>query len=72
MEEEFLKDPKNIPAMTGIGWGKNVCLIVNKPEEVEEMMLNKNKYFDKHPVSGEILKRTVGDSIVFARSDIKW
>lgn len=47
-------------------------LIVNRPESAEEIFLTKNKYFDKHPQTAEIFKGVAGDSIVFAKSDMKW
>jgi cytochrome P450 len=58
--------------MAAFSLSSNICLIVNRPEPAEEVFLTKNKYFDKHPKTGELFKRTAGDSIVFARSDLLW
>ena len=69
-QDIFFKD--NIPPIVATAFSTNIALIVNRPEAAEEIFLTKNKYFDKHPTTGEIFKRTAGDSIVFARSDLKW
>ncbi len=45
---------------------------MNRPEPLEDIFHTKNKYFDKHPRSANILKRLFGESILFAKSDIKW
>ncbi len=58
--------------MTGIAIAKDICLIVNRPEAAEVLFLTKNKYFDKHPSAAQLFKRTAGDSIIFAKSDVKW
>jgi hypothetical protein len=46
--------------------------MINSPEIVEELFLTKNKYFDKHWKAAKLFSRLIGDSIVFAKSDIKW
>jgi cytochrome P450 len=62
----------NAPTFTGILFGDKVCLLVNRPEALEEMLVTKNKFYDKHPSSSAIVKIATGDSIVFAQSDLKW
>jgi cytochrome P450 len=53
-------------------FGTTVSLIINRPEPCEDLFLTKNKYFDKHPNSAEMLERLTGNSILFAKSDIQW
>jgi hypothetical protein len=69
-QDYFFKGRDRVPNIVGTAFSTNICLIVNRPEPAEEIFLSKNKYFDKHPTTGEIFKRTAGDSIVFARSDL--
>ena len=52
--------------------GSTVLLVVNRPEPCEDLFLTKNKYYDKHPNSAEVFKRILGNSILFAKSDIYW
>ena len=47
-------------------------MIVNRPEVIEELLVTKNKFYDKHPWSSNIVKIIASDSILFARSDIEW
>jgi cytochrome P450 len=47
-------------------------MMVNRPEVIEELLVTKNKYYDKHPASLEIIGVVLGDSILFAKSDLKW
>jgi cytochrome P450 len=61
-----------VPPIVGVVFGSTVALIVNRPEECEELFLTKNKYFDKHPNSADLLKRLIGNSILFAKSDKLW
>lgn len=61
-----------LPQMTGIVFGKQVCLVINRPEAAEEVLLNKNKYFDKHPSSLKVVQKAIGESLIFAHSDILW
>ena len=68
----FFKNKVRVPDMVGLALSTNICLIVNRPEPAEEIFLTKNKYFDKHPTTGQLFKRVAGDSIVFARSDLLW
>ena len=47
--DEFCKgDPNNIPPIVGIGLSELLSMFINRPELAEELLLNKNKYFDKH------------------------
>lgn len=71
-QDIFFKNKELVPDLVGIAFSSNICLIVNRPEPAEEIFLTKNKYFDKHPKTAELLKRTAGDSIGFARSDLLW
>ncbi len=56
--------------MVGFVLGTTVALFVNRPEANEELFLTKNKYFDKHPRSATFSKKLIGDSILFAKSDL--
>jgi cytochrome P450 len=72
VEDTYVKGKKDVPPIVGLVLGSKVALIVNRPEPCEELFLTKNKYFDKHPNSAEFLKRMIGNSILFAKSDIHW
>ena len=72
VEETYMKGKKDVAPIVGIVLGSTVALIVNRPEPCEELFLTKNKYFDKHPNSAEFLKRMIGNSILFAKSDTHW
>ena len=61
-----------MPPMSGMVMGLDVVVMINRPEATEDLMLHKNKYFDKHPQSQLVLKRAAGESIVFAKSDMLW
>lgn len=43
------------PAFSGVLFGNKLCLIVNRPEVLEELLVTKNKFYDKHPSSASIL-----------------
>jgi cytochrome P450 len=58
--------------MVGFVLGTTVALFVNRPEANEELFLTKNKYFDKHSRSAAFSKKLIGDSILFAKSDLLW
>ena len=73
LEDVYFKDKKETPApIVGLVFGTTVGLCVNSPELSQEIYLNKNKYFDKHIKSAEMYGRMVGDSILFAKSDLLW
>ena len=52
--------------------GHAVALFINTPELVEEFMVTKNKFYDKHPMSSLVFKKVMGDSILWTKSDMKW
>jgi cytochrome P450 len=39
---------------------------------VNELYMSKNKYFDKHDLVKEVMKRLMGDSILLSRSTEEW
>ena len=61
-----------MPPFVGMVVGTQVSVMINRPEPVEEMMVTKNKYFDKHDFVKDIVKNFLGNSIVFAKSDMNW
>ena len=72
IEDTYMKGKTEVAPIVGVVLGSTVALVVNRPEPCEELFLTKNKYFDKHPNSAEFLKRMIGNSILFAKSDIHW
>jgi cytochrome P450 len=72
IEDTYFKGKKEVPPIVGMVLGTTVVLMVNSPDLAEELFLTKNKYFDKHPKSASLFSRLTGDSILFAKSDIKW
>jgi hypothetical protein len=51
---------------------KDTDIVINAPQPLEELMISKNKFYDKHPFSKDFLGMLLGDSILFAKSDLKW
>ena len=56
-----------------------VCFISNDTglgildvKVVEAMYTTKNKYFDKHPLVGDLCFCLTGDSILFAKTTVDW
>jgi cytochrome P450 len=72
VEDTYMKGKKEVAPFVGLVMGSTVALVVNRPEPCEELFLTKNKYFDKHPNSADLFKRMIGNSILFAKSDIHW
>ena len=68
----YFSDGKEVSPFVGVVFGTTVSLYVNHPEAAAEIFIAKNKYFDKHPRSANLLKRFFGDSILFAKSDMLW
>ncbi|CDW80479.1 cytochrome p450 [Stylonychia lemnae] len=60
------------PVFSGIIFSQRLCLFVNRPEALRELFVSKNRFFDKHPSSGNILKKIAGDSIAFQKSNQIW
>jgi hypothetical protein len=63
--QTYVKDQKEVLAVSGLVLGHEVCLMVSRREGVGDMMLNKNKFFDKHPTSLNLLEAVTGRSILF-------
>jgi cytochrome P450 len=63
---------KDVPNFVGLVLGTTVAILVNRPEPCEQIFQTKNKYFDKHPRSARIGKKLLGNSILFAKSDVVW
>ena len=72
VEDIYMRGKKEVPPNVGLVLGSSVALVVNRPEACEELFLKKNKYFDKHPGFEYAFKRFIGNSILFAKSDIHW
>lgn len=47
-------------------------LFINDANLLEELFVTKNKYFDKDPLFKDLLSPLVGDSLLFAESDLLW
>jgi hypothetical protein len=52
-KDEFYKSLKIVPQIVALSGPTGVGLIVSRPEAAEDLFLNKNKYFDKHPKSAK-------------------
>lgn len=63
---------KKVPPMTGLMFGNIPTLVVHRPEVIEELLITKNKFYDKHPISLNVIGIMLVDGILFAKSDIKW
>ena len=47
-------------------------MLINKPEIVEELYVQKNRYFDKYPKTKTMFYPIFGDSMLFDKSDKLW
>ena len=72
VNDEYFEEGKKVPDVVGFVLGTTVALMINTPEIVADLFVAKNKYFDKHPYSAKLFSRMFGDSILFAKSDLKW
>ncbi|TNV79831.1 hypothetical protein FGO68_gene11525 [Halteria grandinella] len=70
--EAHIKGKATVPPFSTLLIGSDLCLMVNRPEAIEELFITKGKYYDKHPASLHIIGVVAGDSILFARSDMQW
>ena len=71
INHNFSPDGRIVP-ISGLVLGRDVGLSINRPELLDELLVSKNKYLDKHPYYADILKKVTGDSILFAKSDLTW
>lgn len=67
--ETYDGNGREMPEINGVVFGNKVCLMVNSAKVLQELFIQKNKYYDKHPSTERILKRVIGDSILFQKSD---
>lgn len=44
-----------MPTFTGVLFCKDVALFVNRPEPLEEILITKNKFYDKHVATIELV-----------------
>lgn len=68
----FPKDTDVVPQFCGVMFGSELRLSVNRPEAIEELLITKNKYFDKHPSTAKLMGYVMGDSILFQESNLVW
>ncbi|CDW76725.1 cytochrome p450 [Stylonychia lemnae] len=61
-----------LPLYTGFISTRVLYLYINSHEPLQELFVTKNKYFDKHPSTSTFLKKTVGDSTLFMKSNELW
>eukprot|EP00347_Sterkiella_histriomuscorum_P009756 403340009 len=50
----------------------NGTIVINCPNMVQELYTSKNKYFDRHYREKIVGELVIGDSILFAKSTIRW
>ncbi|CDW86900.1 cytochrome p450 [Stylonychia lemnae] len=62
----------NPPTYTGMLIARQLCLIINRHEPLQDLFITKNKYFDKHPNTGQLVGKTLGDSTLFQKSNELW
>jgi hypothetical protein len=72
IDNYYFKGKKETPPIVGLVFRTKVALVINTPEVSQELFQTKNKYFDKHPYDSRLYSRMLGDSILFAKSDILW
>ncbi|CDW71064.1 cytochrome p450 [Stylonychia lemnae] len=63
---------ENPPIYTGMVFGKQMCIMINRHEPLQDLFISKNKFFDKNPFSANLLKQTLGDSHVFLKTNELW
>ena len=72
VEDYYFKGKRETAPIVGLVFGTNVTLCINSPEICQDLYFTKNRYFDKHPYDARLYSRMLGDSILFAKSDIMW
>ncbi|CDW86732.1 cytochrome p450 [Stylonychia lemnae] len=60
------------PQYVGFIYSRVLCLFVNRHEPLQDLFVTKNKFFDKHPFTARLFKKTLGDGTLFAKSDELW
>jgi cytochrome P450 len=61
-----------VPPIYGFCYQKQPTLVISDPLLLEQLYVQKNKYFDKHPRIYDMLKPCLGDSILLMRSNELW
>lgn len=69
--DSFSYDKKK-PPITCVYLAFTPTLIINDHLILNELYMAKNKYFDKHDLVKEVMKRLMGESILLARSTEQW
>jgi cytochrome P450 len=58
---------------TLIVFGPNEAYVhISDPKIVQELYTTNNKYFDKHPIVRDVTMRLLGNSILFADTNMEW
>jgi cytochrome P450 len=60
------------PKVTAVFLSFMPTLFINDYKMVNELYITKNKYFDKHDLVRDVMKRLMGDSILLAKSTEDW
>ncbi|CDW85104.1 cytochrome p450 [Stylonychia lemnae] len=63
---------KKAPAYTGFIASNEFNLYINRHEPLQDLLVTKNKFIDRHPIAQKILKKVLGDSILFMKSNDLW
>jgi hypothetical protein len=58
--------PEKPPPILGFFLASEPILHVNDPHLINELYITKNKYFDKHPLSRNVIYPLMGDSILLS------
>ena len=69
--DQFSYDKKK-PSISCLFFSFMPTLIINDPLILEELYVTKNKYFDKHDLIKDVMKRLMGDSILLSKSTEEW
>jgi hypothetical protein len=58
-----------MPQLSSVILFNRLCLFINRPEAVYDLFSVNSKYVNKHPITGKILNRPLGHSLIFAKTD---
>ena len=69
---DYMVEVKNCKNMVMVGLSNDASIGIADVKVVEAMYTTKNKYFDKHPILGDLTFCLTGDSILFANTNEDW
>jgi hypothetical protein len=61
----FVKGQREAPQFAGVILGNQLALVVNRPEAMHDLMVTKNKFYDRHPSTAKQFSLILQESLIF-------